>query len=123
MVRPIWTRLDNSVLTVWTAIIDPYFSSIHKDEFVPYSIEQAYPNPFTESTVLAFKIKVPTLVSLEVYDIFGHKISTIIESSVIQPGKYIKRFDPDNFNLSSGVYYFSLTGNGINTKKKIIYQK
>jgi len=123
IVRPIWTRLDNSSLSVWTAIVDPYFSGIRQEEFAPYAIEQTYPNPFNESTVISFKIKEPTLLSLDVYDIFGHKVSTIIEQSIVQPGKYIKQFDPARCNLPSGVYYFSLNGNGISKQRKIIYQK
>jgi hypothetical protein len=123
IVRPIWTRLENSDLSVWTAIIDPYFSGSRKDELAPYAIEQTFPNPFSESAVISFKIKEPTLLSLEVFDLFGHKVSTLIEPSIIQPGKYIKRFDAANLDLPSGVYYFSLTGNGTNIQRKIIYHK
>lgn len=123
MVRPIWTRLNNGSLSVWTAILDPYFTGTKEIEKIPFAVEQVYPNPFNESTFFSFKLHAPTLLNLAVYDIFGHKVSTLIESSVMQPGKYIRQFEPEKYNLPSGVYYFSLSGNGINKQRKIIYQK
>lgn len=121
VVRPIWTRLDDYNLSAWTAIVDP--TGIREDNSVPVAIEQAYPNPFNESTVFSFRLRVPTLISLCVYDSFGHKVAILIENSVAEPGKYIRHFKPSKYNLPSGVYYFSLTGNGINKQQKIVYQK
>jgi hypothetical protein len=123
VVRPIWTRLNNGSLSVWTAILDPYFTGTKEIEKIPFAVEQVYPNPFNESTFFSFKLHAPTLLNLSVYDIFGHKVSTLIESSVMQPGKYVRQFEPEKYNLPSGVYYFSLSGNGINKQRKIIYQK
>lgn len=121
VIRPIWTRLDTYNLSAWTAIVDP--TGIKEDNSIPMAIEQAYPNPFNESSVFSFRLRVPTLISLCVYDFFGHKVSTLIENSVMEPGKYIRQFEPGKYNLPSGVYYFSLTGNGINKQQKIVYQK
>jgi hypothetical protein len=123
IVRPIWTRLDDFSLSAWTAILDPYFTGIKETENIPFAIEQAYPNPFSESTVFSFKLRVPAQISLSVYDIFGNKVSTLINNQMVEAGKYIERFDPGKSSLASGVYYFSLTGNGINVQRKIVYQK
>ena len=123
IVRPIWTRLDTVVLSTWTAILDPYFAGILPGEKVPYAVEQIYPNPCNESTVFSFKLRVPTHLSLYVYDLFGHKVATLIEPSLVEPGKYIQKFEPGKLNLASGVYYFSLTGDGVNKRCKIIYQR
>jgi hypothetical protein len=123
IVRPIWTRLDTTILTVWTAILEPYFTGIKKEENIPFAIEQAYPNPFRESTVFSFKLRVPATISLCVYDLFGHKVASLIENELVPPGKYIRQFEPGKNNLPSGVYYFSLSGNGISKQRKIVYQK
>lgn len=123
IVRPIWTRLDTTALTVWTAILEPYFTGIKEEEPIPHASEQVYPNPFSETTVFAFKLRKPSKINLSVYDLFGHKVATLIHDTTYQPGKYIKNFDPGETNLPSGVYYFSLTGNGINIQRKIVYQK
>jgi len=123
IVRPIWTRLNDFSLSAWTAIIDPYFEGIRESENIPWAVEKAYPNPFNESTVFSFKLRTPEWISLCVYDIYGHKISTLIENSLVQPGKYIRKFEPGKYKLPAGVYYFSFTRNGINRQRKIIYQK
>jgi len=123
IVRPIWTRLDSISLSAWTAIIDPYFTGIGNEESIPFAIEQTYPNPFNESTAFSFKLRVPTVISLKVFDIYGHVVASLIENSVLQPGKYIRQFDPRRLNLPSGVYYFSLSGNGIMRQSKIVFQK
>jgi hypothetical protein len=122
IVRPIWTRLDDYSLSAWTAILDPYFTGVPDVENIPFATEQAFPNPFSESTVFSFKLRVPTTINLCVYDIYGNKVATLIENSIIQPGKYIQKFEPRKLNLPAGVYYFSLTGNGINKQSKIVYQ-
>ena len=73
--------------------------------------------------MVSFKLNRTAKISLCVYDIFGHKVATLIDNSLYQPGKYIKQFDPGKDDLPSGVYYFSLTGSGINKQRKIVYQK
>jgi hypothetical protein len=123
VVRPIWTRLDTYKFSVWTAILDPYFEGAKENNNVPFAVEQVYPNPFSESTVFSFKLRIPTTLSLYVYDILGNKVSTLMENSLLQPGKYIRNFEPGKYNLPSGVYYFSLTGNGINKQRKIVFQR
>jgi hypothetical protein len=123
VVRPIWTRLDEFNLSVWTALLDSYFTGIKKEEAIPFAIEEVYPNPFSESTAFSFKLRVPSVINLSVYNQFGQKITDLIENKMLQPGKYVEHFDPGKFNLPSGVYYFSLSGNGINKHRKIVYEK
>ncbi len=123
IVRPIWTRLQDNSLSAWTAILDPYFTGIKETENIPFAVDQVYPNPFNESTVFSFKLKVPTMISLGVYDMYGYKVCSMIENSLIQPGKYIHQFEPAKYGLPSGVYYFSLNGNGINRQHMIVYRK
>lgn len=123
IVRPIWTRLDTTALSTWTAIMDPYFTGIAEKEKIPFAIEQAYPNPFNESTVFSFRLGYPAKLSLNVFDIFGNRVSTFIDNIWVQPGKYIYKFEPAKYGLPSGVYYFSLSGNGLNKQSKIVYKK
>lgn len=121
VVRPAWTRLDNSDLSVWTAIIDPLMTSLPEQQSIPFSIEQNYPNPFTESTVFSFRVRVSAAFTLEVYDVMGKKVATLFENQFHQAGKYIEHFNPAVYHLPSGVYYFSLQGNGIIRQRKIVY--
>jgi len=123
IIRPIWTRLDDDHLTIRTAIIDSLMTGFAEEVSIPFAIEQNFPNPFSESTVFSFKLNVPALIDLSVYDMMGNKVATLISSESLPYGKYIKRFDPAQYNLPSGVYYFSLSGIGANRQRKIVYQK
>ena len=122
-VRPIWTRLDNASLTAWTALINPINTSLMEEEKLPFSIEQNYPNPFTESSTFAFKLRRPATISLSVYNILGHRVAVILYKTQLEPGKYIEQFDPASHGLASGVYYFSLSGGGMSRQSKIVFQR
>ena len=123
VVRPIWTRLDGSDLTVYTAIIDTVMTRRQETDAIPFAIEENRPNPFSESTVFSFKLRSPVRVTLTVEDLFGHVVTTLINQEYLERGKHMKVFDPSALNLSSGVYYFRLKGHGISRQQKIVYLK
>jgi len=123
VVRPIWTRLHNNTLSVHTAIVDTdlIITGIEEQDQKPLAtLQPNYPNPFTESTVIAFKLLEPGNVTLEIYDVYGHKVETLIDNEYRFRGKFIERFDASQYKLASGVYYFSLTTEGINQKRKMM---
>jgi len=127
VVRPIWTRLQEGNLSVWTAIIDVdaiITTDISEKEITPTAIlEPNYPNPFMQSTYISFKLKQPGAVTLKVFDMFGKEVVTLINSEFRHPGKYVEHFEASDFNLSPGVYYFTLAGEGINLKRKMMLVK
>ncbi|MCP4581874.1 MAG: T9SS type A sorting domain-containing protein, partial [candidate division Zixibacteria bacterium] len=75
--------------------------------FVPGSfyLAPAYPNPFNANTTLSYDIENEGNVKLEIYNVAGQKVSTLVDD-LHQPGHYTVNFDADN--LSSGVYYARL---------------
>ena len=120
MVRPIWTRLNNDSLSVWTALIN--LDSINT--FIDYPSNpnaeaeaDVYPNPTTSQIAFSYKIKAKTFVSLEVIDNLGKKIAVLIDGEERRPGMYIEHFDIRNSQLSTGVYYFVLSQEG---KKNLV---
>jgi hypothetical protein len=123
VIRPIWTRLDEFDLSIYTAIVDTLHTSLEEPDAGPQAIEMNYPNPFTESTAFSFKLRTANKISLSVHDIHGRKITTLIDGEWLESGKYIKIFHPSTYHLPSGVYYFTLKGNGINQQRKVVYQK
>ncbi len=79
-------------------------------------LEQNYPNPFNPSSTIQFGVPNPSKIQLEVFDILGRKVATLIDSEATQPGRYSIRFDGSK--LSSGVYIYRLkVGNDVLTKK------
>lgn len=120
IVRPIWTRLHNGQLSVWTAIVDPNAVGIEENAATPFAIADSYPNPFRESSLISFKLRQPGTVTLDVYNALGKKVATLIDKELLQPGKYIRKLDAEALSLKPGIYYFSLQGSGIKLSKQIV---
>ena len=123
VVRPIWARLEGADLSVWTAIINTDVVGIEEDIPSLFSLDQNYPNPFKESTVISFKLKQPSLISLKVYDVYGRVVSVIHDKEYTLAGKHSRVFDPEDYQLSPGMYYFSLESAMSQLKKKMIFVK
>lgn len=79
-------------------------------------LEQNYPNPFNPSSVIQFGVPKTSRVNLEVFDLLGRKVATLVNNENRQAGRYSVQFD--GRNLASGLYIYRLqVGNTILTKK------
>ena len=79
-----------------------------------------YPNPFSTSTTIQFQTPSNTLVSLEVFDQTGEKVTTLL-NEVIPSG--IHQLDFDGSILPGGIYYYQLTVGKYSTTRKMIHIK
>ncbi|TSA28635.1 MAG: T9SS C-terminal target domain-containing protein [Bacteroidetes bacterium] len=124
IIRPIWARLDEGNLSVWTALIDSLHVGITPGKEIagPLSLEQNYPNPFQEYTYFPYKIHTPASVTLSVFDMFGRQVAVVVQDRLHQPGKYVEQFDASQYNLSPGFYYVSLTCGEQTQKRKMIIE-
>ena len=100
-------------------VIYPTWTSI-EDKMVPseYCLHQNYPNPFNPLTKISFEIAQAGNISLDVYDISGNRISSLM-NGFQNAGSYSVEFSADY--LPTGVYFYRLqAGNWIDTKKMLI---
>lgn len=77
-----------------------------------YQLEQNYPNPFNPSTKIRFSIPQQAKVRLEIYDIRGALVHTLVDSEVYQPGNYEIQWngtDASGNRAASGIYFARLT--------------
>lgn len=80
-----------------------------------FRLHQNYPNPFNPTTNISFDVAKTGQVTLEVYDMLGRKVSTLV-NGVRSIGSYTVSFDASS--LSSGLYLVRLqAGNNVSTKK------
>jgi hypothetical protein len=71
-----------------------------------FHLHQNYPNPFNPATTIEFSIPVPGKVTLEVYNILGQRVATLV-SGELQAGSHFYQWDASR--LASGVYLYRLT--------------
>ncbi len=95
--------------------IKPIGTEIPED----FRLYQNYPNPFNQSTMFKFQCSIPGNVKINVYDITGKEVRTLV-NEYKQAGTYEVRFDA--LELSSGVYLYALFADGKrkDVKKMII---
>ncbi|MFC2131720.1 lamin tail domain-containing protein, partial [Bacteroidota bacterium] len=95
-------------------------NSVGVDEINNYgfSLNQNYPNPFSESTNISFVLKKPGNITLSVFDIFGREVARLFEGEL---WKGDHNFTYNRNALPAGVYFNQLrVGNDIIIKKIII---
>lgn len=121
-VRPIWARLQGGNMSIMTAIIDQFVGEPEVEALskAPIHLEVNYPNPFRASTYISFKLREPAVINLSVYDVFGRKVTTIINNEFTAPGKYTEVFHAEEYNLKPGVYYFTLSTQDWVKKQKMM---
>jgi hypothetical protein len=66
-----------------------------------YSLEAAYPNPFTGRTTVSFALPEAARVTVEAYDLLGRRVATLVDRS-FEPGRH--EVTLDGRSLASGVY-------------------
>jgi len=81
-----------------------------------FELSQNYPNPFNPGTTIRFGLPADTRVTLEVFNIIGEKVATLLNNEIKSAGYYDVLFNASK--LSSGIYFYRLTaGEFISTKK------
>lgn len=92
---------------------------------VDFSINNAYPNPFSNSINIVYTLNNASQVSLKIMDIDGREISTL-ENNNLQPGTYNYTWDGKTSNgsqLSDGIYYATLTSDNKLVTKKVVLMR
>jgi hypothetical protein len=83
-----------------------------------FLLEQNYPNPFNPSTTIRYQLPVASEVKLEIYDVLGKKIATLVNERQ-SAGSYQVVWNASG--LSSGTYFYRLqAGTFVETKKMIM---
>jgi len=90
-------------LGLWTILFSSYLLTPVSEEIQPpsYQLLRNYPNPFNPSTRIGYNLSEETEVVIEVYDLKGRRVETLLKET--RPaGRYTITYEPKN--LASGVY-------------------
>lgn len=85
-----------------------------------FKLFQNYPNPFNPSTSIKYFISQATIVTLDVYDMLGQNVQSLVNSKQ-SPGQYTVIFDGSN--LSSGTYFYRFVAGSFVDVKQILLIK
>lgn len=75
----------------------------------------AYPNPFSNSTTINYRVEKYENIKIEVYSYSGELVEVLINEAH-DPGLYILNYTPKN--LTSGVYFYTMSSPTVNLTKR-----
>ena len=79
----------------------------------------AYPNPFTTSTTIRVELDMPEQVSIQVFDLLGRHIQTLVDTEMVA-GRHDVRFHMPG--LATGVYFYTITSGAYTKTRRLIKQ-
>jgi len=114
--------LEPLVVTFPTAVDD----SPGKAE-VPqaYALHQNYPNPFNPATIIEYDLPQASLVHLEIYNVLGQKVATLVEQPQAA-GRYRVLWDgrdETGARAVSGIYVYRLRAGDFVQARKMIFAR
>lgn len=84
------------------------------------SFENNYPNPFAASTNIRYSLVKPAAIKLEVFDITGKYIATLVDQFQTE-GSHSVAFEASSFSIPGGVYNCRLSSNGESVMTSVVY--
>lgn len=107
----------------------PVITDINEENLVPaeFSLSQNYPNPFNPETIIKFSIPTKGFVTLDLFNILGRKIATLINNEY-EKGEYSILFNAENYSegnrgLASGIYFYRINFNNRSLSNKMMLIK
>ena len=117
---------DTGMLNEWCLrIVYGGGSTAVGDAPATFRLGANYPNPFNPSTTIKFAVPRTGHASLDVYDLAGRHVRTLI-SGELAANEYTVIWDGKNGagrQVASGTYYYRLTANGFNQTQKMMLIK
>jgi len=112
-------RISPEVFYAFKSVINNGISNVGNDKGmdISYGLSEAYPNPFNPTTKISYIIPNSGFVQLDVYDILGRVVQTLVHE-IQTSGKYEITFTATG--LSSGVYFYRMQCGDFSSTKKLI---
>ncbi len=90
-----------------------------------YDLAQNSPNPFNSATEIQYAIPEDAEVSVDVFDITGHKVKSLVQSRQ-SAGYYTVKWDgtdDSHETVASGTYFYHIRAGEFEAKKRMLYIK
>jgi len=87
-----------------------------------FTLSQNYPNPFNPSTVIEYQLPENSFVTLTLFDILGKEVASLVDHKQ-NSGVYKIQFSSNDFQLSSGIYFYQLRAGRYSAQRKMVLLK
>ena len=87
-----------------------------------FSLGSNYPNPFNPATVIPYRLQQPMSVRLEVFNVLGQHIATLVDGQQSE-GFHTARWDGTDAAgqaVAAGVYLYRLSGEGVQATRSMV---
>ncbi len=84
-----------------------------------------YPNPFNPETTITYSVKTPSPVIVDIYNIKGQKVKTLVNETKAQGNHTVtwNGTDSNGTPVSAGVYFYQMKSDNYTSIKKMILMK
>jgi len=113
-------RIGTTIEDVMTPQVDIHPENREFQYPTRFSLNQNYPNPFNSSTTIKFDLHTCGSVKIEIYNIVGEIITSLLNQD-LQSGCYEIIWKPGD--IASGIYIYKITVNKIEQSKKCLFLK
>jgi hypothetical protein len=110
-------QIDNDGLYSYSNEVEVELENIPTE----FALYQNYPNPFNPSTTIKFGLPMDSKVVLEVYNIVGQKVKTLINNESKATGYHQVNFNANE--LATGIYIYRIKANDYTSTKKFVLMK
>ncbi|MEN8226701.1 MAG: T9SS type A sorting domain-containing protein [Bacteroidota bacterium] len=109
-----------SVDSVWVTIGSIVGVEDRMGSMDGYQLEQNFPNPFSQTTMITYRLEEPAEIELAVYNLLGQKVATLTDAPGMA-GRHTVEFDASA--LAPGVYFYRLKAGDLMMIKKMLVGK
>jgi hypothetical protein len=90
-----------------------------------FSLSQNYPNPFNPKTLIRFTLPKDSWVNMEVYNILGQKVKTLVNEKLTAGVKEVEwdSKDDNGLEVASGIYFYRIKADDFSDIKKMVMLK
>lgn len=122
VIRPIWARLDEYDLSLWTAIVKPDLltearKSLPVAKPTGFEILSVHPNPFNSTTTVRYQLTDAGKTAVKVFDVLGKEVVVLFNGDQSM-GDHQIIWNAENF--ASGVYFIHLEFNDLIKTEKVV---
>jgi hypothetical protein len=126
-------KIDGTIYEIETALIENISFNITTSIDNTFELSSAIsigflnnsPNPFNPSTTISFELNEPGFTKIEIFNIKGEKIETVLEATLTIGLHEVNWCGIDNTNKisSSGIYFYKISVNGKQKFSKMLLLK